>query len=175
MHEEFLGLYQLTDTSASTLVAVIKDCLLRMNLNISRCRGQCYDGAGSMAGCRNGVASRILSEEPCALFAHCYGHSVNLAVSDTIKQCKLIIDSLDIRFEISKLIKFSPKRDAIFQKLKAELAVMVLCPTRWAVRANSLKSVLGNYNVLMSVWDETVEGRAVRGIQSCVIGVRSQM
>ena len=56
--EEFLGLYQLTDTSVSTLVAVIMDCLLRMNLNISRCRGQCYDGVGSIAGCKTGVTSK---------------------------------------------------------------------------------------------------------------------
>ena len=83
-----------------------------MNLNISKCREQCHYGAESMAGCKTGVASQILSEEPCALFTQCYGHSVNLAVNETIKQCKLIRDSLDITFEKFKLIKFSLKRDS---------------------------------------------------------------
>ena len=83
-------------------------------------------------------------------------------------------------FEISKLIKVSPKRDAMFQRLKAELApdtpgFRVLCPNRWTVLANSLKSVLDNYTVLMSVWDETVEGRVDPDIRSRVIGVRSRM
>ena len=53
----------------------------------------------------------------------------------------------DAVFEITKLIKKSPKRDAIFQKLKHDLATdtpsfRVLCPNRWRVRAESLQSVL---------------------------------
>ena len=50
VHEEFIGLYSVTDTSAQTLVAVIKDCLLRLNLQFNRCRGQCYDAAWGMSG-----------------------------------------------------------------------------------------------------------------------------
>ena len=45
VHEEFIGLYQISDTSADTVVKVIKDTLVRMTLSIKRCRGQCYDGA----------------------------------------------------------------------------------------------------------------------------------
>ena len=38
------------------------------------------------------------------------GHSVNLAVNDTIKQCKLILEThWNIKIEISKLIKYSPE------------------------------------------------------------------
>ena len=67
---------------------------------------------------------------------------------------------LDAVFEITKLIKKSPQRDAIFQKLKHDLATdtpsfRVLCPTRWTVRAASLQSVLDNYEVLLSVWEES--------------------
>jgi len=68
VHEEFIGLYHVTDTSALTLVAVIKGCLLCLNLQLNRCRGQCYDAAGAMAGSKSGVATQILSEEPKALY-----------------------------------------------------------------------------------------------------------
>ena len=93
---------------------------------------------------------------------HCYGHSLNLAVGDSIKRCKVMQSSLDVVFEISKLIKKSPKRDAIFQRLKDEIAVdtpgfRVLCPTRWTVHAASLQSVLDNYEVLLQVWEESKE------------------
>ena len=39
MHEDFMGLYHVTDTSisASTPIAVIKDCILQLNLKLSRC------------------------------------------------------------------------------------------------------------------------------------------
>ena len=48
VHEEFLGLYQSDSIDAKSLVAIIRDTLLRMNLKIENCRGQCYDGASSM-------------------------------------------------------------------------------------------------------------------------------
>ena len=38
VHEEFIGLYEIDNLTANTLVAAIKDTLLHMNLNLSRCR-----------------------------------------------------------------------------------------------------------------------------------------
>ena len=34
---------------------------------------------------------------------HCYGHALNLAVGDTVRQCKLLRDTLGVTFEVSKL------------------------------------------------------------------------
>ena len=50
VHEEFIGLYNLERTNAGMIVSVVKDVLLRMNLSITNCRGQCYDGASNMSG-----------------------------------------------------------------------------------------------------------------------------
>ena len=44
-----------------------------MNLSISNCQGQCYDGASNMSGIRHGVATQFLSDESRALYNHCYG------------------------------------------------------------------------------------------------------
>ena len=67
---------------------------------------------------------------------------------------------LDAVFEITKLIKKSPKRDEKFQKLKHDLATdtpsfHVLSPTRWIFCAASLHSVLDNQEVLHAVWEES--------------------
>ena len=67
-----------------------------------------------MTGVRNGVARQLTDEEPRAIFTHCYGHALNLAVGDTIKLCKLMRSCLNVVFEITKVIKKSPKQDAIF-------------------------------------------------------------
>ena len=56
VHEEFIGLYVVPSIEASSLVFVIKDSLLRMNLTLAKARGQCYDGTSNMSGHRNGVA-----------------------------------------------------------------------------------------------------------------------
>ena len=70
---------------AKSLVAIIKDTLLRLNLKMELCQGQCYDGASVMSSTKSGVAATISSEKPRAVFTHCYGHSLNLAVGDTVR------------------------------------------------------------------------------------------
>ena len=82
---------------------------------MEKLREQCYDGCTS-----TGVAKRISDEEPCAVFTHCYGHSLNLACSDIVKKSKLLKQALETTQEITKLIKFSPRRDAVFKKFKTE-------------------------------------------------------
>ena len=47
-----------------------------------------------MKGAKNGFASQIINKEPRAMFTHCYGHALNLAVghSETIKINKRCIE-----------------------------------------------------------------------------------
>jgi len=78
-------LYKIDDISSNTIVATVKDALVRMNLALSRCRGQCYDGAAAMSGARSGVAKQFNDEENRAVFLHCYGH---LAVGESVKNSK---------------------------------------------------------------------------------------
>ena len=60
-HEEFIGLYLTDSINAAALVAIIKDTVLRMNIRLEHCRGQCYDGCSTMSGSKNGVAKVISS------------------------------------------------------------------------------------------------------------------
>ena len=62
VHEDFLGLHTTHSIDANTLVAIIHDVLLRLNLKLENCRGQCYDGASNMQGVRKGVATQILKD-----------------------------------------------------------------------------------------------------------------
>ena len=82
---------------------------IRIGVKISDCRGQCYDEASNMSGIKNGVATQIAKEEKRAVYTHCYAHSLNLAVGNVIKRSKVCSDALDVAFEITKLVKFSPK------------------------------------------------------------------
>ena len=129
---------------------------------------------------KSGVATMISSEESRAVFTHCYGHSLNLAVGDTVRQSKLMKSALETVNEVSKLIKKSSKRDAMFHKLKQEISqdcpgFRVLCPTRWTVRVASLNSVLDNYEVLLGVWEESKETHLDSDTKARIIGVDAQM
>ena len=103
-----------------------------------------------MSGKVNGVVKQIQNLEKRAVYIHCFGHLVNLATSDTIKNSKLLKNALDNAYEIIKLIDKSPKRAATFNRLKSELGdtsagVKSLCPTRWTVKAASIQSIIKNY------------------------------
>ena len=175
-HEEFIGLHHVPDTTTSTIIRVLKDTVLRMNLILSMCRGQCYDGADNMKT----VAAEIKSIEPRALYLHCYGHSLNLAVANTLKEIRPMADTLDHCLEICNLLKFSPRRDAIFCRLKEEMTSHVpglhtLCPTCWTVRAASLESILQNCPTLFATWEEAAEVAKQPDVKARINGVAAQM
>ena len=135
VHEEFVGLYQIPDIFTNTTVQAVKDYLLHMNLEWNRCRRQCYDRASVTTGHKNGVATQIRAIETRALFMHCYGHALNIAMCETIKKSKVYRDTLDVTYEVCKLVKFSPKKNVIFDKLKEDISpvtpgLRMLCPTR---------------------------------------------
>lgn len=186
-HEDFIGLYNVGTIDANCLVATIKDVLLRMNLKLADCRGQCYDGASNMTGSKNGVAAQLQREEPRAIMTHCYGHALNLAVGGSLKQSKACSDALDTGMEISKLIRFSPKRNAIFDKIKSEsvegetsddlsrTGIRAFCPTRWTVRADAVESILTNYSTLYDLWDISLDTKLDPDIKGRIIGVQTQM
>ena len=105
-HEEFIGLHVVPNICADTSVACIRDVLIHMNLALKNCRGQCYDGTSNMSRAKSGMATQIKIEEMRVIFSHCYGHSLQLAVGDMIKEVKNLKDALDAISEISKLLKF---------------------------------------------------------------------
>ena len=137
-------------------------------------------GASAMSGIKSGVAKQICDIEPRALFTHCYGHALNLAASDVLKQSKLMNDALDLTREITKLIKCSPRREGIFQGLKEKLegrstqSIRVLCPTRWTVKANSLTSILTNYETLQDTWEEALTVTQDTEAKARIHGVSAQ-
>ena len=76
VHEEFIGLYQVPNILADTVVAALQDTLVRLNLEWSCCRGQCYDSVSNMSGVKT-VKTQIQVKEPSALYTHCYGHALS--------------------------------------------------------------------------------------------------
>lgn len=179
-HEEFIGLHSLESTTAQSITRTIEDILLPLSLQLENCRGQCYDGANAMAGCRTGVATTLLQKEPRALYTHCYGHALNLSVQESVKANVLLRDTLDTVEEMTKLIKKSPKRESIFQKVKNDIAcespgIRLLAPTRWTVRANALVSISKNYVVLRDTWYLAQQESNDSEMRARIGGVAKQM
>ena len=178
--EDFIGLNHMERINASSIVAALKDVLMRMNLSTSRMRGQCYDGCSTMTGAKKGVVKSMKEEAPRSIFVHCYGHALNLAVSNAVKANTVLRNARDITHEITKLVKLLPKRDLLFKRIKSELAVeqpglRILCPTRWTVRADALKGILDNYEALQELWMEAAAVTSDTETKARLAGVASQM
>ena len=178
-HEEFIGLYQTASITSEALVCLIKDVLMRMNLKLKHCRGQCYDGASAMSGAKKGVAKRLLEEEPCAVFTHCYGHALNLVVSDCVKQCKVMEVSIRCSHQsLQTHQKISKKRCNVWEDegwtCSWDTRVWVLCPTQWTVLVLSLKSIIDNYEVLLKVWKEVQSDSLDGEMRARIVGVETQ-
>ena len=71
-------------------------------------------------------------------------------------------DAMETAHEITKLIKYSPRREGIFHTQRDSdgdphgSGLCVLCPTRWTVQADSLASIMSHYAVLQETWVEAM-------------------
>ena len=82
-------------------------------------------------------------------------------------------------------MKFSPKRNAAFDKIRSSLqedipssvGIRTFCQTRWTVRGNSLESIIVNYTALSQLWDECLEApvRLETDVKARIIGVKAVM
>ena len=186
VHESFVGFFETESTTAEHLLHVIEDVLLRLQLAIENCRGQCYDGASNMSGCFTGVQARILSQNPKALYVHCCSHSLNLALQDSSRAVAVIRDTLYYVQQLNDVIRASAKRFAMFENIrksfqcendgnaKGSTSLRSLCPTRWSVRTSSMSAVVSNYKAIVtclehiSVNDRSETGSKAAGLLTTV-------
>ena len=92
-------------------------------------------------------------------------------------------------YEITDLIKKSPKREAEFHREQAELlrqmerdfhvydmdspTLKILYPTRWTVQAASLSAILKNYGTLMKLWRWARANVSDSDMRARIIGVQT--
>ena len=88
--EEFQEFYEIRDIKSSTTVPVMKDILLRYQLNLDMCRGQCSGGASYMLVKSFGAATQIFAEQPKAHCTYCHAHLLLLSVKSVTKNTKIL-------------------------------------------------------------------------------------
>ena len=65
-HKNFLEFYEVRNIKSETHVKIIKNILLRFQLSLQLCRGQCLDDASNLLRKRYDVAIQIYKEQPKA-------------------------------------------------------------------------------------------------------------
>ncbi|CAL8133065.1 unnamed protein product [Orchesella dallaii] len=109
-----------------------------------------------MAGQFRGVQARILEVQEKAIFVHCFNHSLNLALQDTITKNQFFRNLLSNVHEIGTIMKGSPKRNAEFEKLLGKsnsIKPRPLCPSRWTVRVRAIDGILSGYDTVLEFFE----------------------
>nr|XP_023028330.1 zinc finger MYM-type protein 1-like [Leptinotarsa decemlineata] len=81
IQEDFLMFVVVIELTGENDTHHILKALENLNLDITLCRGQAYDGGSNMGGKMKGIQTRISSTKPLAFFTHCASHRLNLAIS----------------------------------------------------------------------------------------------
>jgi hypothetical protein len=116
IREEFIAFLQCKwGLSGENLAKLLLDALNDLDLPLEDCRGQGYDGAGSVAGCVKGLAARILRLNPKALYTHCYSHRLNLSICDSLSiiEVKKMLKHVK---EVTNFINISQTRNMPFEE-----------------------------------------------------------
>ena len=114
--ERFLGIEQVTDTSAISLKAAVEDLFCRHGLNLSRLRGQGYDGASNMQGQFNGFKTLIMKENESVYYVHYFVHQLQLALVAVAKNHNKIATFFNFVAIMVNVARISCKRQDLLRE-----------------------------------------------------------
>jgi hypothetical protein len=120
--------------------------------DITKLRGQGYDGAANMSGSYTGVQTRIREVAPDARYVHCANHRLNLVLNDSVKH----VDEVSRFFNtLEELYVFfsAITRWALLENDSSptSLTLKRLCSTRWSSRNDALTALKQRFPDVMKV------------------------
>jgi hypothetical protein len=112
-------------------------------LDISKLRGQSYDGAAVMAGIYNGVQTKIKAHCPFAEYIYCNAHNLILVLNDTMIASNEIQNVFSIIQKLCVYFALSGKRWNILTDILPvnEATLKKVCSTRWSSRYQAISPI----------------------------------
>ncbi|XP_057476937.1 uncharacterized protein LOC130764654 [Actinidia eriantha] len=117
--ESFLGLENVTSTTAISLKEAIETLFSRHKLSISKLRRQGYDGASNMQGEFKGLKTLILNENPTAYYVHCFAHQLQLALIAVSKKHYNVSWFFNLISNVLNVVEGSCKRHDTLLEIQA--------------------------------------------------------
>ena len=139
--------------TSDAIFDLLKRVLESLKLDLNLMVGQSYDGAATMSGIKNGVATQFRKIVKTAVYVHCHAHKLNLALCDASMQLKDVSDVINIVESISVFIRRSAKRHALFEHIKDDKKkekLKLFCATRWESRYLSIKAFVTSFEYLLT-------------------------
>lgn len=164
IREEFIEFCPLKSLTGKAIGRSIVTAIQCLDLDITKCRGQGYDGAANMSSEAVGVQAYIRALSPRAYYVHCSSHLLNLAIahSCSLPVMRNVIDTLRTMF-----IFFDwPKRSGLLDSITAKehppgskrKPLIGLCKTRWAERHDSYGHFYTSYTYVVKALEVICAG-----------------
>lgn len=148
IQEDFLMFVEVVRVTGENIAHHILKALENLNLDITLCRGQAYDGGANMSGKIKGVQARISSIQPLAFFTHCASHRLNLAIS-TACTVPSIRNAVGVISGVATFFRDSAQRMHLLrEEMQAHLPkekqniLKKMCETRWVERHEAVLTFL---------------------------------
>ena len=132
-----------TGITGKELSDTIMGKLTSYGLDLELMRGQCYDGAGNMAGKNVGAATLITKQHKLALHLHCTSHCLNLAVVNGLDNMH-VRNMMDVVRRAGTFFDSHPKRQLALEKAIDKTCMESICeegPGKWST--DSLRDASG--------------------------------
>ena len=100
-----------------------------------------------MSGVNKGLGARMKEcSPPLAVYVHCYGHLLNLALQDAMTTVEPMRNTLGTIQSVYNFLEASPKRHALFGDIETEECCLLTTlksqsVTRWSCRWEAVKAV----------------------------------
>ena len=111
-------------------------------------------------GRMQGVQAHIKKEQPLAVYVHCGPYCVNLITQAACVSAPIIRDAMQLGHELGVLFSQSGKFKAIFtaiaksDRTATHTSLKPLCPIRWTVQTPAMRSVLTQYESVLTATKE---------------------
>ena len=137
-------------------------------------------GHRQLHGVKNGVAAKIKLLRDFALYTRCYGHALNLAVNDCIRNTKDLNDVWVMLKEICNLAKKSPSKECKIREIREKTksqnkGIRVFCSTRWTIHGETCASIFRNHEKLMELWEWSLSIVSDSKMKAQIIGAKNFM
>ena len=153
--EFFFDFSYLERTTGESIANAIKKSLATNGVNITRARGQSYDGASCMSSDKVGVQAQIKNLSPLAIYIHCHSHVLNFSIANACK-VPAIRNMIDVVNAVYLFFQHSPKRQRFLERvlavsapdMKKKQKLTGLCKTRWVERHTCYETFYEMYTLI---------------------------
>ena len=118
--EAFVGFHATKTTDGETLYKLVKEVINKLQLELENIVGECFDGANNRSGVNKGLSARMKECSPLAIYVHCYGHLLNLALQDTMTTVEPLRNTLRTIQSLCNSLEASPALHALFGDIETE-------------------------------------------------------